>query len=93
MVTLQAEGKDRMIHGKDGEFCSNRKRSELEEYQQFGFTANYNNNNNGWFPVNYRLAVMTELQVRPEQMSRSLTQSSWLPWTTLLPLLPPLNSL
>ena len=47
-----------MIHGKDGEFCSNRKRSDLEEYQQFGFNSHYNSN--GLFLVKYRLhAVMT----------------------------------
>ena len=49
-----------MIHVvKDEEFCSNRKRSYLEEYQQFGFNTNYNIIN-GRFPVKYRLnAIMT----------------------------------
>ena len=41
MGTLQAGGKDRMIHVGDEEFCSNRKRSDLEEYQQFSFSGNY----------------------------------------------------
>ena len=50
-----------MIHVGDEEFCSNtRKRSDLEEYQQFGFSGNYNANGQSVVssPVNYRLYVI-----------------------------------
>ena len=48
-----------MIHVQHQQFCWNRKRSDLEEYQQFGFNAPYYYYN-GWFPVKYRLnAIMT----------------------------------
>ena len=47
-----------MIHVQYQQFCSNRKRSDLEEYQKFGFNSHYNSN--GLFLVKYRLnAVMT----------------------------------